>query len=178
MSQSPVLDRDERLAALLERFGDEQKRGGIPDVEAAARANPDLGDELRALWATAQFAAALARPLPSTIARPASSPETKPATSNNSVAPGSFGDYEILEELGRGGMGVVYKARQRSLPRLVAVKMMRDARLSSPEDRSRFRAEAEAVARLKHPNIVTVHDVGENEGMPYFVMEYVEGQTL
>ena len=84
----------------------------------------------------------------------------------------------MLGELGRGGMGVVYKARQRTLDRVVALKMIREARLSSDADRGRFRAEAEAAARLKHPNIVTVYEVGHRDGQAYFVMEYVEGQTL
>src|SRR5262249_38983782 len=155
----------------LEDLAAQRKRGQAPDVEALAQQQPDLADELRALWATAQFAA---------FAKPSSSapPDRTPAALNNQAPPSSFGDYELLEELGRGGMGVVYKARQRSLNRLVAIKLMREARLSSEEDRARFRAEAEAAARLKHPNIVTVHEVGERDGHPFLVMEYVEGQTL
>jgi serine/threonine protein kinase len=164
-------DRDERLAALLEDLAAQQKRGKAADVDALAQQHPDLANELRALWATAQFAA---------FAKPSSStpPDSTAAVLNNHAPPSSFGDYELLEELGRGGMGVVYKARQRSLNRLVAIKLMREARLSSEEDRARFRAEAEAAARLKHPNIVTVHEVGEHDGHPFLVMEYVEGQTL
>src|SRR5205823_3693759 len=86
--------------------------------------------------------------------------------------------FELLEELGRGGMGVVYKARQKSLDRIVALKMVREAHLATADDRARFRTEAEAAARLKHPNIVTVHEVGTVGGQAYFCMEYVEGWTL
>ena len=89
-----------------------------------------------------------------------------------------FGDFELLEELGRGGMGVVYKARQKSLGRIVALKMVREAHLATDADRARFRTEAESAARLKHPNIVTVHEVGTVGGQAYLCMEFVGGQTL
>ncbi|HJZ89724.1 MAG TPA: serine/threonine-protein kinase [Gemmataceae bacterium] len=163
--------RDDRLAAVLADLAERQRRGLPADVETAARDHPDLADELRALWATAQFAAAFAPGPAETPTAPARSAEPVPP-------PESFGDYEILGELGRGGMGVVYKARQRSLDRVVAVKMMREARLSSESDRARFLAEAESAARLKHPNIVTVYEVNHRAGLPYIVMEYVEGRTL
>ncbi len=75
-------------------------------------------------------------------------------------------------------MGVVYKARQKSLDRVVALKMVREAHLATDADRARFRTEAESAARLKHPNIVTVHEVGTAGGQAYLCMEYVGGQTL
>jgi serine/threonine protein kinase len=86
--------------------------------------------------------------------------------------------YEILGEVGRGGMGVVYKARQVALDRLVALKMIRMARYPDGEELARFRREAQAVARLQHANIVQIHEVGETEGRPYFSLEFVPGGTL
>ena len=86
--------------------------------------------------------------------------------------------FEIVRELGRGGMGVVYLAREVSLGRLVAVKMLLSGEFASAALRRRFRTEAESAARLRHPNIVTVHATGEQSGLPYLVMEYVEGDSL
>jgi hypothetical protein len=93
-------------------------------------------------------------------------------------APVIFPGFEILGELGRGGMGVVYKARQRNLNRLVALKVILGGPLASEEDKARFRIEAEAAARLHHPNIVQVYDVGEYAGFSYMALELVEGDTL
>jgi WD40 repeat protein/serine/threonine protein kinase len=93
-------------------------------------------------------------------------------------SPPTIPGYEILGELGHGGMGVVYQARQVSLGRIVALKMIRSVELASGEDFLRFRSEAEMVARLRHPNIVTIHEIGVHDGRPYFSLEYVEGGTL
>jgi serine/threonine protein kinase len=99
---------------------------------------------------------------------PAASPRIRPQV------PG----YEILAELGRGGMGVVYKARQVSLNRLVALKMILAAEYAGMDELVRFRKEAEAVAGLQHPNIVQIHDIGEQNGLPFFCLEYVDGGGL
>lgn len=173
----PAADRDERLAGLLTRLSEEQRSGNNVDLAAVSAEHPDLADELRDLWAVAQFAD-LARQgdkqqtLPY---RPESSTDTDLSPSS---LPRNFGEFELLAELGRGGMGVVYKALQPSLARTVALKMVREAHLASPADQARFQAEAEAAARLQHPNIVTVYEVGTVEGQAYFCMEYVAGRTL
>ena len=89
-----------------------------------------------------------------------------------------FGDYELLHEISRGGMGVVYKARQVSLNRIVAVKMLLLGKFSGEDAAKRFLAEAEAAASLRHPNIVAVHEMGEHCGQHYFTMEFVDGSNL
>ena len=90
----------------------------------------------------------------------------------------SMPGYDIVSELGRGGMGVVYKARQLGLDRLVAIKMILAGPHAGPKDLGRFRQEAEAVARLRHVNIVQVYDIAESEGRPYFVLEFIDGGSL
>src|SRR5262249_21164159 len=86
--------------------------------------------------------------------------------------------FEILGELGRGGMGVVYRARQTAYDRPVALKMILAGRQASPEDLGRFHDEAEAISRLRHPHIVQIFEVGQYDGRLFFVLEFVEGGTL
>ena len=89
-----------------------------------------------------------------------------------------FGEYEVLEKLGEGGMGVVYKARQKKLKRIVALKMIRSGEMANPSDVQRFEAEAKAAAKLSHPGIVSVHEVGIYDGHHFYTMDYVEGGNL
>src|SRR6516165_9717486 len=86
--------------------------------------------------------------------------------------------YEVVASLGRGGMGIVYKARQLRLNRFIALKMLITGAYAGPHERARFQREAEAVASLRHANIVQGYDVGDHEGWPYFTMELLEGGSL
>lgn len=171
--------RDEQLAGLLEQLNQQARQGRLPDVDALAQRHPELAEELRQLWATAQFADCFAQPRlspPSTVNwQPESGHRNHDA---QEILPRGFGDFELEEKLGQGGMGVVYKAWQRSLKRRVALKMILRGDRATPADLARFRVEAESAAHLNHPNIVAVYEAGESEGLPYFSMQYVEGQTL
>ncbi len=175
-----ALDRDERLAQLLADLTEQLRQGHRPDLEAVTQQHPDLAAELRELWAAVLLTDGLARrdsDPQSTVdyAPPAASAECPPSAS---ALPRRFGDYELLEEIGRGAMGVVYKARQHSLERTVAIKMLLRGELASGTDLARFRAEAEAAARLEHAHVVPVYEVGESAGQAYFSMKYIEGTTL
>lgn len=167
-------DQDELLAALLERLIEQSRHGKAPDLERIIRDHPHLEAELRELWATAMIAEDLVC-LSGELNHLTAAPATPSAATD---LPREFGDYVLLEELGRGGMGVVYKARQKSLNRIVALKMILRGELASAADVARFRAEAEAAARLHHPQIVPVYEVGEINNRPYFTMKYIEGTTL
>lgn len=166
-------DHDERLAMLLADLTDAVQRGDAVDLDVVCGEHPDLAQHLRELWGAVMVADAAG-----SHCREGMPDEQDDSSSSILELPCRFGDYELLEELGRGGMGVVYRARQIGLDREVAVKMTLRGELSSVEDRKRFRAEAEAAARLDHTGIVPVHEVGELEGRPYFSMKYIRGPTL
>jgi eukaryotic-like serine/threonine-protein kinase len=166
-------ERDERLAKLVEQALRELHEGREPNFDELSRADPELREELRELLATARLAEALAPESGDSTVRSDHGPQGR-----FQAPPSAIGDYKLLEELGRGGMGVVYKARQETLGRVVALKMLLVGAAAGPKDRARFRQEAEAAARLDHSAIVPVHEVGEHEGQLYFSMRYIAGTTL
>jgi eukaryotic-like serine/threonine-protein kinase len=159
LRQSPALASDPAQAAELvyHEFALRQELGEAPDWGDYLRQFPEQAEVLQLLHQADQIVEqALAPP----------EPAPRPAA--------QFSDYELLEEIGHGGMGVVFKARQRSLDRIVAVKMIRTGEYPGGEERKRFASEAKAVARLQHPNIVQIYEVGEPDGQPFFSLEFVE----
>ena len=176
MTTEPNVERDEQLALLLADLTDQANDGQAVNIDAVCDEHPDLADELRELWGAVMIAdAAGSSELHATLS---SGSYGREALAMSFELPCRFGDYELTEELGRGGMGIVYQARQISLNREVAIKMILQGQLASAADRERFQAEAESAARLDHPGIVPVYEVGEIEGQPYFSMKYVRGETL
>jgi hypothetical protein len=141
--------------------------------EEVCRACPDLLPEVRQRWQEFQLIDAQVRTLIPGLGTPPDAGVTAPLATGLPQVPG----YEVEAVLGRGGMGVVYKARHVALKRTVALKMLA-AGHADPAERARFRAEAEAVARLQHPNIVQIYEIGEAAGRPFFALEYVAGGSL
>lgn len=181
MSQPDSSADNPRLNEVIAAYLEAADAGQEPDREEVLRQHPDLAAELRAFFADRDVFSVLASP-PKTQLQFAEAqtlpPTPQPAVATTGTKVRYFGDYELLEEVARGGMGVVYKARQVSLNRVVALKMILAGQLASPEDVKRFRHEAEAAANLKHPNIVALHEVGEHAGQHYFSMDYVAGTSL
>jgi hypothetical protein len=180
-------EAEERLSGLLEELTDAPAATAHERLESLCRSHPDLAGQLRELFATVSMTEAVASE--STIiqsreglASPAAMLAPPPAADGFvpgvTPLPARFGDYELLEEIGRGGMGIVYRAVQRSLGRVVALKMLLRRDLASHADIARFRSEAEAAARLDHPGIVPIFEVGEYEGHPFYSMRYIAGTTL
>lgn len=178
MPETASLDHDERLALLVADLTERFRSGEQVELEAVTREHPDLADDLRFVWPAVLIAEEVARPATPSLAATILSLEAQKPPASSGPLPRTFGDYELLDELGRGGMGVVYKARQHSLGRTVALKMILNADVASPSELGRFRSEAKAAARLDHPHIVPVYETGECEGRPYFSMKYIDGPTL
>src|SRR5262245_49705090 len=170
-----IAEREEQLALLVSELTDRVQRGEVVDLEAECRRHPELAKDLRDLWGVIVVARAAGSN--SALISP-TQPRASDFPSDSFQLPARFGDYELKQELGRGGMGVVYRATQTSLGREVAVKMILRGQLASQSDRQRFEAEAQAAAKLDHPGIVPVYEVGEIDGRPYFSMKHVRGTTL
>ena len=171
-------DSDEVLVTLLDDLVGQARAGQAASIEEVIAKHPGLERELRELWATVQIAEDFGSFADLFDENTSDwSADAEPSGSAG-VLPRDCGDYELLTELGRGGMGVVYKARQKSLDRIVALKMVLRGDLASSMDLARFRAEAEAAAQLHHPHIVPLYEVGELDGRPYFSMKLIEGTTL
>lgn len=121
---------------------------------------------------------ALAAVLDETVVTPYGKDSTAPTPDKSGTSLPYFGDYVLEHEIARGGMGVVYRARQVTLNRTVAVKVLRDTAFAGGEEVERFKVEAGAAAALRHPHIVGIHEIGEHEGTHFFSMDYVPGPTL
>ena len=171
MAIATTQDRDERLALVLDALTKQHALGQPIDWDAVAGAHPDLVAEIRQLLVVGQMIDFVKSTPTVTQAEPA-------LFANHTQLPSSFGDYELLAEIGRGGMGVVYKAFDKKLNRHVALKMILRGTRATAADLGRFRGEAMSAGGLTHPNIVPVYQVGEHDGQAYFSMKYVEGRTL
>ncbi len=193
-----LADREQRLNQIIASYLETGEAGQPADREVLLERFPDLADELALFFANqdhvGRIAVAMRRgnrstsiadPDPALMIFRASPHDETRSSSDQPSAPTSreshvhyFGDYELIEILAQGGMGVIYKARQVSLNRLLALKMVRAGRFATPSDLERFRLEAEAAAHLDHPHIVPIHEVGEHDGHHYFSMKLVEGGNL
>jgi len=170
-------DPDSPINVILAEYLDARRNGTAPSREELLARHPEYAAELASFL---DGQAALDR-----VAPPPRSPgetETFNHAERTVAVPGEsvryFGDYELLSEIARGGMGVVFRARQVSLNRVVALKMILSGHLATATDLTRFRAEAEAAANLDHPNIVPIYEIGEHQGQHYFSMKLVDGGSL
>jgi WD40 repeat protein/serine/threonine protein kinase len=162
-SSSGKYDRLDRLA---EEFAARYRRGERPSLQEYVDRHPDLADDIRDLFP------ALAEVERAEADRP------EPPSPRSEAPVGQVGDYRILRKIGEGGMGVVYEAEQLSLGRHVALKVLPQKLLRDARQERRFEREARAAARLHHTNIVPVFAVGQQEGMPYYAMQFIQGLGL
>ena len=175
--ENPEADEgDSEIAKIIEDLSLKAERGESVDINAVAKQHPEIADDLREVWGALLIANA--------VTRPSSGDQSfQPSVSSDDTfsdieLPCRFGDYELLEEIGRGGMGMVFKARHQQLNRIVAIKMLLRGRFASAENKARFHQEAQSAAGLHHPGIVSVFEVGEQEDRMYFSMPLIDGETL
>ncbi len=183
MSETPSpSERDQRLERILADYlhaTEDPGAGAQADREALLRQHPDLAADLRSFFRNRDAVQRIAEPIRQQAgALPGTIGALETTIAGVGAAVRYFGDYELLEEIARGGMRVVYKARQVSLNRSVALKMILAGQLASSADVQRFHAEAQAAGNLDHPNIVPIYEVGEYEGQHFFSMKLVEGGSL
>lgn len=170
----PFSDEDLQLASIMADVVDRIQRGLPVELDDECKKYPDLSGSIKRLWGTIMVTEAIGR----SHGDEAKHPLHSDSGSWQLKLPCSWGEYELIEELGRGGMGIVFLAEQPRLGRQVAIKMILRDRFATEQERLRFFAEAEALAKLEHPGIVPVFEVGELQGSPYFTMQYVRGTTL
>jgi WD40 repeat protein len=182
-----LADPERRLCEVLAAYFEAAKAGRAPEREVLLDRYPDLADQLAAFLDEQDRLLRMTEPL-RTIVQEAewlgAHPGRPSFNGHGAALLGArapvrvFGDFELLGGIARGGMGVVYRARQRSLNRPVALKILQGGSLAIDDDVRRFRLEAEAVAQLDHPNIVPIHAVGEYDGFNYFAMKLIDGTSL
>jgi serine/threonine-protein kinase len=169
-------DPDAALELVYTEFVVRAELGQAPSPEEFCARFPRWRDRLQRLFEVHRMMCDASQ-VATVKAAPPAEGAGGPATGQ--AVPGRrLGAYELLEEVGRGGMGVVYRARHEGLDRVVAVKVILAGPHADPRDRKRFRTEGEAAAQLQHPNIVQIHDVGEADGLAYFCLEFVGGGSL
>jgi serine/threonine protein kinase len=181
MTESPAPDsidpEDVQQIQLLDQLMLAVQTNDTRQCDQLLQQHPQLRDWIGCLKSLDSFAPAnLVPEFAETMLSDRSPASVPPAMSSNESD--RFGKYDLLGEVGRGGMGVVYKARQRDLNRIVALKMILASERASAEEVSRFQIEARAAARLRHRNIVGIFEVGEEQGRHFFAMDFVEGQSL